>query len=294
MALNITTAFRYGTNIGSSQTSMLAAQDAGFSSASAAGGSSFVPWTQMLGVFASAYGSRVSARIERQNLRFQGDMASQNMAFKGQMSALNASYSSKATLLGASYAEAMARINARSIRQTAEINARIAELGAQSALAQGEQQSNTLSLKAGQLKSTQRAAMAANGIDLGVGNAAEIQASTDLMKEIDMNQIKSNAISNAWGYRTQGAAKLAEGITGAANAEIQGRNEAASIRTRGAAELFQIQTQARRDQFDFGNAARANYAASNSISPDRAFTNTLIGGAMGVADTWYRWNKVTG
>lgn len=290
MAFNFGTAFQYNTNIGSSQTSMLAAQDAGFSSA---GGSSFMPWFQILGTITSAYGARVAAKTERQNLKFQGDMANLNAGFRGQMSALNAGYSAKSTLLGASYAEAMARINANSIRNTAEVNARISEMGAQSALAQGEQQSNVLSLKAGQLKSSQKAAMAANGIDLGVGSAAEVQASTDLMKEIDMNQIQANAVRNAWGYRTQGAIAQSEGITQSANAEIRGRMEATNIRTNGAAELFQIQRQGAWDQFNLGNTARANYAASNAISPDQAFTNTLIGGAMGAADSWYRWNKVT-
>ncbi|CAK0775902.1 conserved hypothetical protein [Gammaproteobacteria bacterium] len=86
----------------------------------------------------------------------------------------------------------------------AEVNARIAELGAQSALYQGQQQVAELTLKAGKLKSSQRVAMAANGIDLGVGSAAEVQASTDLMKEIDKNTLEQNAVRAAWGYRTQG------------------------------------------------------------------------------------------
>lgn len=85
----------------------------------------------------------------------------------------------------------------------AEINARIAERGAQSVLDQGQRQIGQLTLRAGQLKSSQRTAMAANGIDLGVGNAAEIQASTDIMKEIDKNTIEANAVRSAWGYRTQ-------------------------------------------------------------------------------------------
>ena len=59
-------------------------------------------------------------------------------------------------------------------------------------------------MKAGQLKSSQRAAMAANGIDLGTGSAAELQASTDTMKDIDANQLLANAVRNAWGYRMQG------------------------------------------------------------------------------------------
>lgn len=85
----------------------------------------------------------------------------------------------------------------------ADTNARIAELGAQSVFAQGQQQVGALTLRAGQLKSTQRASMAANGIDLGEGSAAEILASTDIMKEIDKNTLEANAVRSAWGYRTQ-------------------------------------------------------------------------------------------
>lgn len=36
-----------------------------------------------------------------------------------------------------------------------------------------------------------------------MGSAAEIQASTDIMKEIDMATVESNAVRNAFGYRTQ-------------------------------------------------------------------------------------------
>jgi hypothetical protein len=85
----------------------------------------------------------------------------------------------------------------------ADINARIAELGAQSALMQGQRQIGSLTLKAGQLKGRQRAALAANGVDLGVGSAAELQASADTMKEIDKTTLELNAILNAWGYRNQ-------------------------------------------------------------------------------------------
>lgn len=85
----------------------------------------------------------------------------------------------------------------------ADVNARIAELGAQSALLQGQQQVGALTLKAGQLKSSQKAALAANGVSLGEGNAAEIQASTDIMAEIDADTLTANAVRSAWGYRTQ-------------------------------------------------------------------------------------------
>lgn len=86
----------------------------------------------------------------------------------------------------------------------ADINARISELGAQQELIKGEREVGQVTMRAGQLKSAQRTSMAANGIDLGEGNAAEIQASTDLMKEIDKNTVEANAVRSAWGYRTQG------------------------------------------------------------------------------------------
>lgn len=89
--------------------------------------------------------------------------------------------------------------------QLADINARMAEQTAQSELSRGQKQVASLTLKAGQLKSKQRANMAANGVDLGVGSAAEVQASTDIMKEIDKNTIEANSVRSAWGYRTQAA-----------------------------------------------------------------------------------------
>ena len=84
-----------------------------------------------------------------------------------------------------------------------DTNARISELAAQSAITQGQQQVAAMTLRAAQLKSKQRAALAANGVDLGEGSAAETLASTDTLKEIDANTVTANAVRNAWGYRTQ-------------------------------------------------------------------------------------------
>lgn len=106
--------------------------------------------------------------------------------------------------IGGYFQAGASKANLNSQAAMADSNARLAELGAQSALSQGAQQSASLTLKAGQLKSRQRASLAANGVDLGVGSAAEIQASTELMKEVDKNQLELNALRNAWGYRAQG------------------------------------------------------------------------------------------
>lgn len=96
------------------------------------------------------------------------------------------------------------KTNLKTQAYLAEVNAKMAELGAQSELMRGEKEVGRLTLQAGHLRSRQRASMAANGIDLGEGNAAEALASTDIMKEIDVNTIQANAVRSAWGYRTQG------------------------------------------------------------------------------------------
>ncbi len=120
--------------------------------------------------------------------------------------------------IGSYYSAATQKAALKGQAEIVAINARIAELGAQSALNQGQQQVGALTLKAGQLKSSQRAAMAANGVDLGVGNAAEIQASTDIMKEIDANTLTANAVRSAWGYRTQAVNFENEALTKRATA----------------------------------------------------------------------------
>lgn len=96
----------------------------------------------------------------------------------------------------------ISKINLNTQATIAESNARIAELGAQSALMRGQKQASGLMLKAGQLKSRQRASMAANGVSLGEGNAVELQASTDIMAQIDKNTIETNAVYEAFGYRS--------------------------------------------------------------------------------------------
>ncbi len=63
-----------------------------------------------------------------------------------------------------------------------EYNARQAERAAQSALMSSNFKIGQISEKFEKVKSSQKAAMAANGIVLGVGSAAEVTASTDINK----------------------------------------------------------------------------------------------------------------
>ena len=84
-----------------------------------------------------------------------------------------------------------------------DINAQMAEFSAESSIYAGQRKQQSVLLQGAQLKSTQRASMAANGIDLGSQTATNILTSTDVMKEIDSNTIAANALREAWGYRTQ-------------------------------------------------------------------------------------------
>lgn len=94
---------------------------------------------------------------------------------------------------------------AQSEANIARINAQMMEWQAQSRLHANEKDLLNLTMKAGQTKGSQRAALAANGIAVGEGSAAELQASTDIIKEIEANQLTANAHREAWGMRMQAA-----------------------------------------------------------------------------------------
>lgn len=88
-------------------------------------------------------------------------------------------------------------------QQMADINARQMENQAQWYMLQGERQIGTLTMRAGKIRSSQRASQAARGIVAGVGSAAEEIATTDLMKETDAITININATRAANAARTQ-------------------------------------------------------------------------------------------
>lgn len=88
--------------------------------------------------------------------------------------------------------------------QIAANNAQVAEWRAQDAESRGEQAVYATRLKTAQFKGTQRARMAANGVDLTTGSPLEILTDTDYFGEIDRARITDNAAREAWGYRTEG------------------------------------------------------------------------------------------
>lgn len=105
--------------------------------------------------------------------------------------------------LGAYFGAQSNKLTLQGTADVADINARMLESTAQSTLLTGQREEQKSRIATANLKSKQRTALAANGVDLGVGSAENVLTTTDVMGEVDANTIAANAVMSAWGYRTQ-------------------------------------------------------------------------------------------
>ena len=78
----------------------------------------------------------------------------------------------------------------------AQDQATLAEINGQSQVAQHGLSSNAL-------YGTQRANLAASGVDLGQGSPNDILTSTKFLSKLDANTIQDNALREAWGFKVQ-------------------------------------------------------------------------------------------
>lgn len=131
----------------------------------------------------------------------------------------------------------------------ADINARGAEFGAQQTLLAGERAIGSYTMRAGQQKASSQASMAARGVDVSTGSAAQVHASMDLVKQIDVININANAVRQAEAQRIQ----------------------AANYRTQAVMS---------------GVSASNLTASASTISPWAAGFTSLLGGATAVAQNW--------
>ncbi|MBY3038937.1 hypothetical protein HFO76_22695 [Rhizobium laguerreae] len=88
--------------------------------------------------------------------------------------------------------------------QVAEMNAKIADRQAKDAIDRGKQDEQQKRLQTAQLQGKQRAAMAANGLDLSFGSPLDTIVDTAKMGEIDALNIRTNAYREAYGYKVEG------------------------------------------------------------------------------------------
>lgn len=101
------------------------------------------------------------------------------------------------SVMGAYYSAQMQKADLKFQEEMAGINAQIAEVQAKSVVARGQRMEQKSRLDTAQLKSSQRARLAANGVDLGSVSSLAILTSTDLLGEIDANTIAGNTLIEA-------------------------------------------------------------------------------------------------
>jgi hypothetical protein len=202
---------------------------------------------QVAGAASSAVGAYAGAKANKSSLNLQATLADIN---------------AKSIL-------DTADINARSIMDTADLNKRQAESAAQQTLLTGEREVQRSQLATAKLKGTQRASLAANGVDLGVGSAEQILTTTDVLGEVDANTLQANAVRGAWGYRTQGQADY---------------NRA---RTQATGQTTQARTAANNQE----SQAFMSRASADAISPGSAAFTSLLSSGGAVASSWYQYGK---
>lgn len=139
--------------------------------------------------------------------------------------------------------------NQRFAAQMSAINARQSEFAAQQATLAGQRQIGRYTMEAGQRKASARTAMAARGIQAGVGSAAEVMASMDLMKEVDRLTMDTNIVRQAEALRAQQTNYMTQAV-------MQ------------------------------GTSANNILATANTISPFSATFSSMLGSAASIGGTW--------
>lgn len=193
-------------------------------------------WTAMFGAIGSAVGSYYQAKTMQYQLNAQSSALKYQTASQG------------ATL--------------KFQQEVSGLNARQAEFQAQRILEAGERAVGISTMRYGKAKGQARASMAARGIQLGVGSAAEIEATTDLMKEIDSLTISANAVRAAEAARTQSVNYQTQSLLQGTQAETLGLTQGVTAE----------------------NLARS----AGTISPFSAVSTSLLGSASSIATTLYR------
>lgn len=107
-----------------------------------------------------------------------------------------------------------------------EQNADIAEAQARDAIERGKTKEGRFRRDVSQLKGSQRARLAAQGIDISSGSAGYLQADTAVIGEVDALTIRNNAAREAWGFKVQAA----DARNKAALTRMGGGNRARALR----------------------------------------------------------------
>lgn len=112
-----------------------------------------------------------------------------------------------------SYEQAQGQRSAGSAQRAMfEANARIADLQAQDAVLRGQEAARQKLVQTRGLIGSQRATLAAQGIDVESGTALDLQVETAGLGALDALTIRNNAAREAWGYRVQASDLESKGV----------------------------------------------------------------------------------
>jgi hypothetical protein len=106
-------------------------------------------------------------------------------------------------------------------KQVGRNNQIMAEYAAQDAQRKGEEDAIAVQRRANAIKGSQRAKMAASGLDLEIGTAGELQDQVDFFSQGDKDMTRFNAARDAWSMRARGSQAAAEGAAGARTGNLQ-------------------------------------------------------------------------
>ena len=95
------------------------------------------------------------------------------------------------------------RSAAESQADLADYNAHVSDLQAQDAVERGAEQEGMYRAKIRGTIGTQRTMYGEGNIDVGYGSAADVQADSAFLGELDALTIRTNAAREAWGYKVQ-------------------------------------------------------------------------------------------
>lgn len=269
------------------------------------------------GAIQSAVGSYYAAQTQQYQIQSQASekryqIKAQQYDNESKLSTSRYQASSQKTGLSAKLAETFYQLESNAINLETEsstamfqsgisaMNARNAEANAQYILQAGQKEVAKITLRAGKIKSAQTASMAARGIALGEGSAAEVTATTDFMKESDALTINANSVRSAAAQRIQAANFEAQSRMQGVAAEtlktqatgmtsIQKQMADAVYRATLSNVEFNEELAANVFRLSIDNASRsANIVTdfSGTINPAFVATTSLLGSAGSLARTW--------
>lgn len=258
-------------------------------------GGLFGDLTSALGAYGQAKTAKINAQMQYAQERYSGErnylvdlygakLEHQRSVQEAEMLSLQG----QAQQAALAYQEAMSEINARRERANLQHQADMARTSGNSALIAktaarhgGDHEAARYSLQAGNTKASQRAGLAVNNVVLDEGSALELQQSADLMRKIDMNTIRNNAVNEAFGYEARAGELFSQAAMSEANKHtVQGQYlGSAGVRTQYTPYADMSGFVTKQPVFD----------QSHTISPGMTLAPSLLGAA---GNFHTRWNSI--